>query len=570
MRLWDRLPAIIVLLVAGILLVGTSKENSITSDEPYHTVRGLAFWEVGDTRLSYVHPPLINMLAALPGAIVYDSSDLATLQSWRASGRVEDVAADYYTARFRRARAQTLAARQVVALLTLALLAYVYHLGVTRFGRWTGLVALVLLAFNPTLLAHGSLNTTDLAAALFFTLLAGESFHYLTTSGRAPLWRFAVTVSAAFIVKYNLIPFSLLVCLLAAIVAVIGRGRFAGLPRRKRMLRAAAELGAVLVMSSVCINAAYRFQGTFWTVERVLAEQELGARGEGKALLAKSPLAKLPKTWIVPLPYTYLYGLSFVADHNARGHDQWFRGKRNRLGVPEYFPTLVLLKTPLTVWLLLLSGGAAAFVLRSRPSTFAIYIGSLLAVYGLLLLSARLNLGVRHALPIVPLLSLLAGRSGELVIDALTRRSAVGRGFGPSVVTGIALATLPAPLVNYPDMLGYFNVLVGREEGHRISMVGEDLGQNIGDLAQLVKKDELLPLYYEPYLVVSARELERLGVRFRRIGCESRIHPENGTAYAALHGTLLVRRPACYPWLAHARLREVVRDHILVYEIAPR
>lgn len=568
-RLWRHAPPLIVLLAAALLLVQTSRENAITSDEPYHTVRGLAFWDVRDTRLSYAHPPLINALTALPGAVAYRSDDLASQSSWKTSGKVEDVAGEYYQAGFERARAQTYAARLVMAALTIGLLAYVYHLGVRYMGRWAGLVALVLLAFNPTLLAHGSLNTTDLGAALFFALLAGESFHYVTTRGHAPLWRFALIVSAAFIVKYNLIPFSLLVCVAAAVAATLGRGRFAGLPLGRRLAQGAVEIALVVMVSVAMINAAYRFQGTFWTVERVLHEQRLGAHGHGRALLAETSLARFPAGWIVPVPYTYLYGLAFVAAHNAEGHDQWFRGQPNRFGVIDYFPTLVFLKTPLTVWLFLLAGGISAVVLRRRPSAFTLGIGGFLAVYGVLLLSTSLNLGVRHALPVLPLLSLLAGRGGALLLEALGQRSATL--VAPAAVTGLALTIVVSPIAAFPDMLGYFNVLVGRARGHEISMVGEDLGQNVPALARHVQQEGLRPLYYEPYLLVSALELERRGVDFRQIGCGSEIQPEARPAYVALHGTLLVRRPgSCYPWRAHARLHKVIRQHIRIYEIAPR
>ncbi len=65
-------------------------------------------------------------------------------------------------------------------------------------------------------------------------------------------------------------------------------------------------------------------------------------------------------------------------------------------------------------------------------------------------------------------------------------------------------------LAGLPDYLGYFYLLVGRKYGHHISMIDEDGGRDAIDLARLVKRRRLTPLFYAGY-PLSRYELARGG-----------------------------------------------------------
>src|SRR5439155_515339 len=82
-----------------------------------------------------------------------------------------------------RARAQLMRCRYVAALFLTALAAYVFFFCLSFFGWPTAACALLLVAFNPTLLGNARYVATDLPAATLWMVGVGEAVRYL--SGRS-------------------------------------------------------------------------------------------------------------------------------------------------------------------------------------------------------------------------------------------------------------------------------------------------------------------------------------------------------------------------------------------------
>lgn len=80
------------------------------------------------------------------------------------------------------------AGRIAVALTTAVGLLAVYWLTNRLFGRWVGLVALGLLAFDPFLVGHSGLLHTDALLATFSLLALLAAFNGLRARQRAPWW----------------------------------------------------------------------------------------------------------------------------------------------------------------------------------------------------------------------------------------------------------------------------------------------------------------------------------------------------------------------------------------------
>lgn len=549
-------------------------------------MRGLAFWQERDARLSYAHPPLMNALAALP-ALPLSEPRIAEQPGWREHSTPR-VATAYLREHYARARAQIERARLAMALVTLALLAYLYRaLHSTRRAPPGpdatapaevpfAIVALALLAGNPTLLAHGQLDTTDLGAALFFLLIALEGQRYLGTTGFGPWLRHALALAGAAITKFNLLPFVLLLPAITVAAAAAARGRFRGLPGATRARRALIELAGTGALVVLAINAAYFFRDTGWTRHGLASAAET-RDGAVRARLESGFFHFVPDRLPIPLPASYCAGVSHVGRHAADGHKSYFLGEVRHTGHPLYFPVLLLFKTPATYWLLMLGGLAAWVATRRRPCappagpggarSFAL-LWAMTGMYLLLLVTARLNLGVRHALPVVPALALLAARGFQqlwLLAAAMRPR----RPLRGALLGGVALALTP-PIWHYPDYLGYFNPLVGRARGHRVSIVGEDWGQDVGALAEHLRERGVTTVHYEEYALGGPQELRAAGLTVEPLRCRTAIDPAPGTrAHAALHRTSMLRQPGCYPWLARARPLATLRDHILLYEVEP-
>ena len=151
---------------------------SLTSDEPPHVAHGYIMLATGDTwALSeHRHPPLLNMLAALPLLLQPEHPDPATVPGWHQDfvvfvrnlwpllGPVDR---------------QAFVTRVPTMLLSVALMALVARWAREAFGRTGALAAVAVMVFDPAIVAHGQLATTDLGVALF-TFAAV----YLVTQGR--------------------------------------------------------------------------------------------------------------------------------------------------------------------------------------------------------------------------------------------------------------------------------------------------------------------------------------------------------------------------------------------------
>lgn len=168
-RLGSTLAAILLFAIFAFQLWMHATRASATIDEPTHLYAGFRHLSCGDFEINHEHPPLLKIVAALPLL----SMDLHDPNG--PCGRVDDA----FTASGRFVLANgidrlMIPARIASMLFSLALGALVLGAAWTMFGPIEGWIALAVLAFEPTLIAHGSLVTNDmaLAATLFATVFA--------------------------------------------------------------------------------------------------------------------------------------------------------------------------------------------------------------------------------------------------------------------------------------------------------------------------------------------------------------------------------------------------------------
>jgi 4-amino-4-deoxy-L-arabinose transferase-like glycosyltransferase len=167
----------------------------------------------------------------------------------------------------------------------------------------------------------------------------------------------------------------------------------------------------------------------------------------------------------VPLPAPHLIvGLAFVRDHAAGGHVAWLLGERSHLGWWYYFPVVFFFKTPLA-FLALAAAGVA--VLRKHPFVIAPLLLMLLS------LPVKLNIGVRHVLPLYPFLAICAA-VGTLWLWRHSRVAAVALLAWYFVATAIA----------HPDYLAYFNEAAGAHPEQIALDSNLDWGQDLLRLAR--------------------------------------------------------------------------------------
>lgn len=349
------LATILALQLANALWSASTKGPA--ADEPRHLATGVWYLASGACCLGGVDTPASTPSAwAFLGGRDPGTPLPAALPHPHAFG-VSLLQRPGAAARLVRARLVTLAFGLVM---TLA----VYLLARRVAGEEGALVATALTALDPSLLGHGHLVSPDfLAAALFpVAALAGVRVGERPSPVRGAL--FGLVLGFLFLTKYSaLVPAGLL-----AILVLVWPGNDGGTFLERINSRAAA-LAIAIGAASVLVLAAYRVPS---------------------------------HSWYWPI------GLKLMRRLVAGGYPSFLLGEYGR-GWLHYFLVATLVKVPLPALGAALAGGVIALRRgRALPPALPLVVLPAVGLFAVASLS-RYDLGIRHVLPIVPALSLLAG-----------------------------------------------------------------------------------------------------------------------------------------------------------------
>lgn len=569
-----RLQLVVLLGVLASLVVLVPRniaEDSPTEDEWAHLVRGISYWQNRDMRVHVQHPPLANALEGLSVAFDEGNPQTSSMKTWRDG---YSPGYEYITKNYGRARAQLQRARYVAMLFLPALVVYVFFFSRRFFGVTTALAAVMLTAWNPSLIAQTRYVTTDMPAAVFSMIAVGEFIRYLVSRSKLSLVLMPLALAGAALAKHNGVLWIPVLFGIGVVVAWLGRGRFAGLSRTRRMLTFAGHglLAAVIFLGA--INAVYKFDQSNLTVRQILDHPEpkhwVTSGYKGSMLERRSPLPKLPGWLPIPLPYPYLFGLFAVQEQNRGGYPTFFMGESSRNGHVAYFPVLLAIKTPPAV-LFLLGAGLIWVATRRRASLPTIVLSVAAGTLLVVLMRSNLNMGVRHAMPIVPLVSVLAARSFDRVWWSV-KESGWRAEVRQAGLWGLGLvlsSVLVSAVAGGPDYLGYFNLLAGgRKGGHEISIVGDDWGQDRLRFVKYVQAHQIRPLYYHTETPTRKLEVQHWGLEFKDLGCRTK--PKRGS-WIGIHAQYVRRYEGtnCASWLRGLNPIVTINEHVHLYWYPP-
>ena len=155
-----------LLLLFFAQTVGAGPRLSLTADEPVHMAQGYVYWTRGDFRMQrpVAQPPLSDLL---PGAFLalQPGPEPETLAGW------EEADMSRFTRDFVKwygpaLNSATFASRFPIALIALLGAAFTFRWAREAFGPKGGLLALACWAFDPNLITHSGLATTDILLAV--------------------------------------------------------------------------------------------------------------------------------------------------------------------------------------------------------------------------------------------------------------------------------------------------------------------------------------------------------------------------------------------------------------------
>jgi 4-amino-4-deoxy-L-arabinose transferase-like glycosyltransferase len=400
-RPWVTITGVILLLLVleGQLLYSVRRE-SLTWDEGDHIFAGYMSLKHHDFGLNPEHPPLVKMVAALP-------LQNMTLREPQLQNRYFKTEAylsggdfifqnDFETIIFRARMAASIFALMV------ALLAFLSAR--EMFGTGAGFLALLLIVFEPNLLAHGALVTTDTGAACGLLASIYAFYRYV----KSPSWgRVAVLGLAAgifFITKHSAVLLPAMLILLA-ITELLRRRQVGDESRLRQALRLAGVLVITAVIAVGIMWTGYGFRYSARPAGQQInppLESTLGTLSpvEGKAVTVMARWKLLPESW--------LYGLADVRSV-ANTWPSYIFGKVYAHGVWFYFPVAFVIKATLTtlIFLPLIVYAIATGKLRGWREILFLSLPPLL--YFCISMTSKLNIGVRHILLVFIFLLVLAG-----------------------------------------------------------------------------------------------------------------------------------------------------------------
>lgn len=655
-----------LLLSFFALVLGNIFSTSETIDESTHLAAGYTYLTTHDYRLNPEHPPLLKMIAALPIAGRVWPADFRTpevedvhkgdvalrllAQEWGLAlldqvphyafahhlfypfshdalarlgasdpkeirGTAEVRRGDYLNdpeSLFRRART-------AAALFGLLLGAIVFAWAQELFG-WRGSVfALVLFAFEPNLIAHAGLVTTDVAVSAFFT----ATIYFLWRASRsltlANALGFALAFALAMTSKFSamlLLPIVAVLLARQVLIATTWEGRWT-LDTRARKLAGAVVLtvaAGVVTWATIWGLYGFRYDSVADPAREAIGESaalaqssrvDVVLRATGLPVDGHPPLADrvqqtaafdalrdqyrdLPplgalraaersatpdfigKTILFAarhhlLPEAYLYGFAYLRSSSFY-RQSYLNGQYSSQGFPDYFLWTTLFKTPIPT--LIAMALALIAVLRRRGDRAFLLVPPL--IYVGVAVGSAIDIGHRHLLPALAFLLVACG-----AVAPKRRLLAACAVIAIAALFAFAPPWRPAPLFGHH--LAYFNELAGgpRNGYEHLADSNLDWGQDLPALERWLETNHVT----EPVTLVYFGDADPRfrGIRHKNMGIFA-YEPQDelpvGTQYVAISANEYVgvlekaTRSAWRERLRGAALAGRAGYSILIYRLA--
>jgi hypothetical protein len=281
--------------------------------------------------------------------------------------------------------------------LTVALGLLIFRFARELFGALAALLAVILFALEPTVLAHGRVVQTDIPASFGFLLFCFMLHRYAGAQSKKRAAWLGFSVGLAILTKFSMLLVGLII--VAYFAYRIGKS-FREEESRKRSI---IDLAIAGVVSILTIDAAYFFQ------LRRLAPWDGQFIQESFSPIA-TPLTAAVNLLSYFLPADFVLGILRQLLHNRGGHPAGFLGMYSNTGWWYYFPVAFTLKTTIPFLILsLVALGWSAFQLIKKREVNRLWMLGPFVIYTVFVLFSHIDIGVRYYLPAYSFLFILGG-----------------------------------------------------------------------------------------------------------------------------------------------------------------
>ena len=510
--------SILILVISWTLLSGLwlAWNDSLTTDEGIHTASAYLAIERDSFRFDPEHPYLFKYLTALPLFTIKLNKPTNDLQLWDKSGNTyydswqeaREWADEWFYKSNNPTNLMVFLARVPAVIIATLFCLVIFLFARQLFGPKIGLTSAILLAFNPTFLGHNHFTNTDVPVAFMLTLTVWALWNYFLK----PNWKNASLIGLGFGLALNTKHSAASYIIVVFVLMLFTKLKKASLKWKDVILHFLFSV----VIAWALIWLFYGFQSTIITNSNEL--QVPAAKINSFLLDRNTSIEKVAQIAKYILPIDYIKGFLLILGGAATGRSSYLFERSVQGGLWYYFPVVFLLKTQIIALLGLLI--AIYFTIKNKlknllkPEYFILFAP--LLIYGLISITNKLNLGIRHIMPIIPLLSI----GLAVVLDkCLEKTSKKYRGYLASLC--LLLYVLPI-IIQFPNMLGYSNLFVyPYQDGYKYYNDSNlDWGQQAKYIVKYIQKKYPNQVIYSNYNW-NPYVLEQAGIQVRSFNPEN-------------------------------------------------
>jgi len=455
---------------------------SSTIDEGAHILAGHRHWQCKDFGINPEHPPLLKMLGSAPlqfgewhepnwqcGSRMTPKPEMFSAgTSFLVQNGVDRV---------------IIQARLAASFAALLLAVLVFLAAFEMFGRMEALTALAILAFEPSLIGHGSLVMTD----MMLTATAFGAVYALYRYRKNPDWRRFLAVGVMFglllAAKHSAVVFfPVMLALLIADTLVFSTNKSGFL---RQTVRQIAAFAGFFIIGLTILWAFYGFRYASVpneSVPRAAIAEYIRENGRPESIesFPSKAVARVNETRL--FPESYILGMADVIAWGSR--NTFVFGKNYPTGQWWYFPLAFSVKSSVALLLLLPLGFIFAFLDREKRRELCFILAPAL-FYFAVAMSSSMTIGIRHLLPVYGFF-IVAAAAGAI---RLARKFYYFRYFLVALVVFHAVTafrTAPYYLTFANDFWG------GTDNTHRIFIDSNtDIGQSLKFINEYLARENV-------------------------------------------------------------------------------
>ncbi len=526
-QFFKRRPIIITSLMLAVFLgftLRTAWTDSATYDERAHIPASYSSVRYGDMRINYEHPPLLKDLVGL-SLLTLNPTFPITDPLWTEGVNEQwNIGTLFLYGLSNNADLLIFFARLPIILLSLLAAYFLYRITRESVGGLAGIFAVLLFAFDPNIIAHAHLVTTDLGIATAILIATYFFIRFLKHPSTKNLIIAGIILGLAQTVKFS----AILILPIFGIMSVLyGLGTAIKLPWIEQWKLSFAYVRKYIYILLICFITVYAvYLPNVWNMPgeqmNALAEQKFNDDRPAK-VFARNVIANMEQIPVLK-PFThYTLGVMVVFTRVAGGNVFFFnnpffhdagRDLVSTKASPYYFPAVFLMKETIPFLFLLLfsvlyslyriarlplwretaSHGLQSILESFHTKVTEWTIGGFITLYVLLSVTGNLNIGLRHLFPIILFLYFFVAKTLAQFVKRQTRDEEhlapeyqLNRQILSIIGIGFSLWIVIIPVMAYPNFLSYFNEAIGSKNGYRyVTDSNYDWGQDMKRVKEFV------------------------------------------------------------------------------------